>query len=1565
MRRFTLHLRPVATLLGALLLLALLPLGITPPAAEAQVATGGSFGSAVPCLLAEDTFATTCFADTIFNPVPGSDPALVQLSANSKGALAPLGSRSGGFNAPVNGGIGAVYGLAYDDGSTSGQRRLFAAAYAKRLISFGQGGAGGIYAYNFTVGSWSSTPVATVGGAEGALSRGAGDRTDQAAVAQVGKSSLGDMEISPDGRTLYVMNLGARRIERFTINTDGSLSVQSALGIPFGLANGDPAAQADMRPFALEFFPVLSASGHGLLTVGITDSAQRGVAGGRTTPSVWPSAYVLSYDTGTQAWTLSLAQSLVAPGIGDRHEGSEYPSLWQQPAYRSWDLRGWNPWRDSLNVMPARPSTDGRSQTVYYPQPLLSDIEFVSPPGSATPLMLLGFRDRTGDQVFANNPPGGNPEDDKVAITQGDTLAYSLAGGWNLQRVSRSDPANSSEAGTAVRAATTDYLNDNTHAYRVGANPAHIENLQGGLASAPQGGPDSFAARVASTTLLGNSASGIAFYGDGGQRTSVLQLISGADRAGGKATALGDMELLCTYAIVGGRVWQDINPNGAQDGGEPAFSGITLEAFHGSDPSAPALARATTGADGRYRFALPPNVPVNIRVARADFQSGGRAAGWRFALTNQGSNDGLDSDAAQSYGYIEFAGTVLSPVPGVTGAAVPMAQRNTDRRDYDIGLTNALPTGQLGDRVWNDANGNGVQDGGEGGVANVWVTLKPQTALSAAPLSPERSLTTSASGAYLFTDLYPGSYKVEFGLPAGYTATLRDQGDDGRDSDADASTGYQSAAMQLIEQPPSANDIRTIDFGVRGGTDVAISKTGARYAFLSQNFSYQLTVQNLSASIPAENVQVYDTVPVQFLSASPAPSARNGVGGRALRWDFGRLQPGEQRTITINVVAPSFMTPTGAISMGLDNTASVAANSDTNASNNSAAWHTDVVRPEVSIVKSAPAQVLAGDDLLYELRYTNTGAYEAANATLTDILASDMVFVRFVSNPDGACSHNSSNRRITCVHNPLPVGATKLASFVVQVKPSRYVLPQMTNTGRISTTTPGDDTSNNQSDTTTTVLYANPGVSISIVPHPFPVGESGTISVPYRNYGTGESRNTVVTVQLPSGSYTLGTLPAGCGYNDGTRIATCAVGPLVAGARGTLDFPITLPPDFPLDQLAASATISTSSWEHSTYLANNTASTTAPVIRPNVFVTASGPNAAARLGQGSFFRYAVGYGNIYRRNPGLTRAAANTILKVTLPDDVTFVQASTTPSNVNGQILSWNLGTLNSQQLGSLFVEVRTNVPAGTLLTMVAEISTTTPGDDPLDNRATVDTVIVPPPADIPDAQSDLRLAIHSDLDPNSQDSNPTNGVYLSQGAQISWPAGEVLDFTPRLNELEIDDPGFPYEHRGRIVGWSIVGYQVNGRSIDPAAADSRGISGCRTGASVSDAGSTLVGCRYGYIGARSSGVKPADLLPTAALREDDLRDQGHVYWTQPPTPPMRDDVYLYTVDPLTPVKLTVQLEIELWLVNAYPGAELGDYTYDPTEITGVPHERQTFTQTFDITLLVPRSVVGPGNASR
>jgi hypothetical protein len=199
-------------------------------------------------------------------------------------------------------------------------------------------------------------------------------------------------------------------------------------------------------------------------------------------------------------------------------------------------------------------------------------------------------------------------------------------------------------------------------------------------------------------------------------------------------------------------VWNDTNNNGVQDAGEMGIANVTVNLYDCTTDEL--VATTTTDASGLYSFTNL--MPGSYRV---EFVA---PMGYDFTTPNVG-DDAFDSDANAS---------------GVT-ECVDLAAGETNTT-IDAGLTAQPAT--IGDYVWNDTNNNGVQDAGEMGIANVTVNLYDCTTDELVATT-----TTGTDGLYSFTNLMPGSYRVEFVAPMGYDFTTPNVGDDAFDSDANAS----------------------------------------------------------------------------------------------------------------------------------------------------------------------------------------------------------------------------------------------------------------------------------------------------------------------------------------------------------------------------------------------------------------------------------------------------------------------------------------------------------------------------------------------------------------------------------------------------------------------------------------------------------------------------------------------------------------------------------------------------------------------------------------------------------
>jgi hypothetical protein len=152
----------------------------------------------------------------------------------------------------------------------------------------------------------------------------------------------------------------------------------------------------------------------------------------------------------------------------------------------------------------------------------------------------------------------------------------------------------------------------------------------------------------------------------------------------------------------------------------------------------------------------------------------------------------------------------VNPVPCafcITNIAVVTAQmglQSVSGSAQAVVCISTNRTAAIGDLVWSDLNGNGVRDAGEPGVSNVTVNL---TDCSGHLL---RSAITDPAGAYLFSGMIPGNYKVQFIAPAGASFTTANAGlDDTLDSDADGVTGLSACVSLAVGEIN-----RTVDAGL-------------------------------------------------------------------------------------------------------------------------------------------------------------------------------------------------------------------------------------------------------------------------------------------------------------------------------------------------------------------------------------------------------------------------------------------------------------------------------------------------------------------------------------------------------------------------------------------------------------------------------------------------------------------------------------------------------------------------------------------------------------------------------
>ena len=279
-------------------------------------------------------------------------------------------------------------------------------------------------------------------------------------------------------------------------------------------------------------------------------------------------------------------------------------------------------------------------------------------------------------------------------------------------------------------------------------------------------------------------------------------------------------------ASLGNFVWED-DGDGVQEAGEPGIGGVqvTLDITY---PSGDVITVNTLTSDGTM------DVDGDGVIDPLGFYSFGN-----LLLDEDYNGDGAGAEPTYEIS-IDTASTVNAPILGsATPTLLDVGSDLLDSDDpagaagqpiqgqTDVPLTNTTDAnaavdfgfvvpqvGSIGDFVWNDADGDGIQDVDEVGINGTTVNLLDSSGNVIATTTTVNHPTTGEPGYYIFEDLPPADYEVEFVAPIGFTFSPTNQTTEDLDSDADLVTGRTGAITLAAGQ-----DITDVDAGmVPGGS---------------------------------------------------------------------------------------------------------------------------------------------------------------------------------------------------------------------------------------------------------------------------------------------------------------------------------------------------------------------------------------------------------------------------------------------------------------------------------------------------------------------------------------------------------------------------------------------------------------------------------------------------------------------------------------------------------------------------------------------------------------------------
>ncbi|MEZ4732230.1 MAG: SdrD B-like domain-containing protein [Caldilineaceae bacterium] len=274
-------------------------------------------------------------------------------------------------------------------------------------------------------------------------------------------------------------------------------------------------------------------------------------------------------------------------------------------------------------------------------------------------------------------------------------------------------------------------------------------------------------------------------------------------------------------------------------------------------------------------------------------------------------------------GFTCTVGTLLPQASTtITVSATATATGVITNTAYTNAISDAIPSdnqadhaivfqtfGSIGDFVYLDANGNGIQEPDE---------QQPIDGVTVTLTYPNGVVTTTVTldGFYHFPYLPAGIYTVTVGSAAGYDLT------------SVATYTITLGAGQVYTQA---------DFGFAYAlAAVTVHKIGSETATLGAQVQYTLTVENQSATTPALAVVLTETLPSGLTGASFADH-RCGLLDQQLICNLGDLSPQGAAVITLAATA--------SISGNWVNSVAIGANNDADLTDNSATLLTTILAP--------------------------------------------------------------------------------------------------------------------------------------------------------------------------------------------------------------------------------------------------------------------------------------------------------------------------------------------------------------------------------------------------------------------------------------------------------------------------------------------------------------------------------------------------------------------------------------------------------------------------------------------
>jgi uncharacterized repeat protein (TIGR01451 family) len=312
------------------------------------------------------------------------------------------------------------------------------------------------------------------------------------------------------------------------------------------------------------------------------------------------------------------------------------------------------------------------------------------------------------------------------------------------------------------------------------------------------------------------------------------------------------------------------------------------------------------------------------------------------------------------------------------------------------------------------------------------------------------------------------------------------------------------------------------------------------------SIAYLITVYNAGPS-DATDVTITDVIDPGVISG--AEYSADGGANWISPWN-GSINMGAlayQGTLNLRIRGVVVAAPPNPI----PNTASVSSTvGDPNTSNNTSTIYTPLgEEADVSIAKTGPASVYAGEDIVYTLSVTNNSPTFSA----ADVAISDNIDPNYISGTEFSLDAGFTWSAWATPYSIGTLAPQQTVAILIRGTVLSDVTTDSVNTATVESSTPDGDLTNNTSTITTTVdTSADIGVAKNVTTPQSEVAAGGQIEylITYYNNGPSDAHNVIVEDIIPAGITNV--MASRCGSSFLLWLGSINAGTVVSGGLCTV-----------------------------------------------------------------------------------------------------------------------------------------------------------------------------------------------------------------------------------------------------------------------------------------------------------------------------------------------------------------------------------------------------------------------------